>query len=487
MKPALYAIIDDREAPPPEIERLIGDVYYGDVLRRRRRYVDEMIAAAAGADDVIVLRSEEDTERLVRRIQSARGDNLWLRLPLLAAPLNLSKLDFLIRKMRFALEPMILAPVFEDDVPMVLLSQDAIGLLLAKPGKERRAFILSIAPEAANVSHGVEFVDLRKPEALRLFLSGATEPRAFNDLSVDRGIFVKSSTDVEKMKAEHDFSNLAPPEMRRFLLPTFGYEERDGVASYRMEHLRIPDAALQFVLGTLSTEHFEQLLDQFFDFIRSRSREDVGRKAVRECGTVQILDKMDKRLRAFADTKEHANLDAMLQAGGFREGMQGLERRATTLIRTALDEHDSSYLAFSHGDPCLSNILFDRRIGLIRLIDPRGASTREDALMHPLYDIAKLAHSICGGYDFINNALFSVEVDADLRLELVQNRGGAPSWVAEIFRSRLSAEGWDFAQVRAVEASLFLSMLPLHREHPRKLLGFALTASKIIEELEGLS
>ena len=485
MRPELYVVIDDRERPPPELEGLIGYIHFGDLLRRRQRYVDELTAAAAGADDVIVLRSSEDADRLVRRIEAVRGDTLWLRLPVISAPLDMGQLDQLIRKMRYALEPILLAPVQEDDAPMVLFPRDAIDLITAQPGKDRRSHILRLADEATQVDHNVDFVDLRQPDALRVFLSGATEPRKFNNLSAEAGVFVKSSQDIAKMKAEHDYFDLAPAHMQRFLLPTFDYVESDDVASYSMEHLRVPDAALQFVLGTFSETHFGQLLDQFFAFINARDPEVIGREAVRDKGREQILTKMQTRLKTFLDTAEGAHVDQMLTSGGVTGGLADLESRAAPLIEAALADHTGDHLAFSHGDPCLSNILFDHRIGLIRLIDPRGATVREDALLHPLYDVAKFSHTVCGGYDFVNNTLFSIEVDADLKLELQRHRGGAPDWVKDVFKTRLAAEGWDYRQVRAVEASLFLSMLPLHLDHPRKLLSFALIAKEIIEELEG--
>ncbi len=105
-------------------------------------------------------------------------------------------------------------------------------------------------------------------------------------------------------------------------------------------------------------------------------------------------------------------------------------------------------------------------------------------MLHPLYDVAKFSHSVCGGYDFVNNALSSIEVDANLKLELQRHRGGTPAWIIDAFKQRMEAEGWNYSEVRAVEASLFLSMLPLHLDHPRKLLSFALIAEEIITELE---
>ncbi|MEE8600099.1 hypothetical protein [Euzebya tangerina] len=485
MSAELHVILDDREVPPPEVRRLVGDIHFGDLLRRRQRYRDEVTAAAASADEVTVLRSDEDADRLIRRIESARGGTSWLRLPLVAAPLDVSRLDFLIKKMRYAVEPTFLAPLLDDDAPMVLPARDMVALLATRDRRERRSEVLRLAETSPTASHDVTFVDLRRPEALRAFLAGATEPRASNRLTVDAGILVKRSQDVAKMRAEHGFFTLAPPRMRRFLLPTFDFEESSGTASYRMEYVRVPDAALQFVLGRLSEDAFDQLLDQFFDYLDSRDADVVGRPAVRDAGRNQILDKMHRRLGDFFEMPEAAQLESVLAVAGVPGGLSSLADRATRLVESALDDSYADRLTFSHGDPCLSNILFEERIGLMRLIDPRGAVVREDALLHPLYDLAKFSHSVCGGYDFVNNGLYSVEVDDGLGLDLQLHRGGPPPWMHKAYRARLDRHGWDYDQVRAVEASLFLSMLPLHREHPRKLLGYVLIARDILQELEG--
>lgn len=484
MTPSIFVIIDDREAPATDLERLIGNVHFGDLIRRRRRYADELVAAATEADESILLRSDEDAERLIRQIETARGETLWLRLPTVIAPLDISCLDLLIGKLRFALEPVLLADVSEDDAPMLLFPSEAIDIVSSEHGNDRRSRILAMRNDYVKIPHELDFVDLRQADGLRQFLSGATEARDFNKLTVEHGVFKKSSSDVAKMKAEHDFFSLAPPMTQRFLLPTFGYEEKNGIASYRMEHLRIPDAALQFVLGAFTEADLNQLLDQFFAYIDSREREVVGRPAVQQKGRSQILEKLRDRLDAFGATEEGAKVDALLASSGVADGLAGLRRRAEPLIESALSDHTSEYIAFSHGDPCFSNILFDSRTGLIRLVDPRGASIRDNAFMHPLYDVAKFSHSVCGGYDFINNDQFSIEVSADLSLNLRRSRDGTPPWVREVFRARLEAEGWHYGQVRAIEASLFLSMLPLHRDHPRKLLAFALIARDIIDELE---
>ena len=52
-----------------------------------------------------------------------------------------------------------------------------------------------------------------------------------------------------------------------------------------------------------------------------------------------------------------------------------------------------------------------------------------------------------------------------------------------LFKMKLEENGYDYQLVRLYEASLFLSMLPLHIDAPYKVLGFILNAEKILEEL----
>ena len=62
-----------------------------------------------------------------------------------------------------------------------------------------------------------------------------------------------------------------------------------------------------------------------------------------------------------------------------------------------------------HGDPCFSNILYDPRNGIVRMLDPRGRFGSHDIYGDPRYDWCKLNHSIEGDYDFLVNGLFHFE------------------------------------------------------------------------------
>lgn len=485
MKLDVSLILDDRVPPPPEIVAAIGEIPFRRILRRRRRLAEEIAEMAAAAGRPLhVVDSDEAALALALRIESRGVGPVYLRLPACLAPIKMAALGPLITKAAFTMETMLISPILRDEAAAVLGAGDAVALLRARDAEARREVLLRIADSAPRMVDHLELVDLRRPRALLHFLSGATEARHFNETASGAGIFRKTSPEIAKMRAEYRFFHIAPEEMKRFLVPTFGFWETPSRAGYEMEHLPIPDAALQLIHRAFSAEDFEVLLDQFFAFLAARRPGPQDAAATLAAGRAHILDKLDARLESLMALPVGRKLDALLQISGPQAGLRAMQARARPLIEAALSRDAAKHLVVGHGDPCFSNILFDRRLGLLRLIDPRGAESLEEAMMHPLYDLAKFSHSVLGGYDFINNDLFSCDLGAGLDLTLELDDGGPPPWMQAAFRARLQALGYDVRVLRAVELSLFLSMLPLHADHPRKLIGFALVAARILSELE---
>ena len=71
-----------------------------------------------------------------------------------------------------------------------------------------------------------------------------------------------------------------------------------------------------------------------------------------------------------------------------------------------------------HGDPCFSNTLYDKSSEMLKLIDPKGALSEDEIYTNEYYDLAKLSHSILGNYDFMNNGLFRIELNNELKMDL---------------------------------------------------------------------
>ncbi|MBB4199234.1 hypothetical protein CCR94_21005 [Rhodoblastus sphagnicola] len=482
----LTVVYDDRPPLPREIEEIVGAGRFSAILRRRVTFGesirDEILKG--GCEDFYHLTDDLDANFLAGMIQTSAPGSIFLRLPSCQMPTRAGKLADLAAQAIYTPGSRLLAEPVNGEAPALLEASDLLPLLRPYNQQGIREHFLSPVFNAKVSANPCGFVDLRRPETFLEFMAGATETRAFNNARISGWTLRKSSSDRAKMEAEYQFFHIVPEQLKPFLLPTFGFEDDGRVASYAMERLAVPDCAMQFIHFAFDETSFGDLIDSFLCFIAARPLRPDGATSVRNVARKTIVEKMDARLETFLGCDMGRRVDRMLAEAGPLGALSQFAGRARALIAQAIDADRSDSLAIGHGDPCFSNILFDRRTRLMRLIDPRGARSRDEAWMHPLYDLAKFSHSVLGGYDFINNDLFDCVIDKSLSLQLLLQSGGPPRWSQEMFSARLQGAGIDLKVVRAYELSLFLSMLPLHMDHPQKLVGFALTACQLIDWLE---
>jgi hypothetical protein len=251
-------------------------------------------------------------------------------------------------------------------------------------------------------------------------------------------------------------------------------------ASYSMERLLMLDMGQQWINGAVDLPFLEHFLEDALRFLDERERRPCGAATARAHFESLYVDKVRQRLGAL-DRERVAQLDEMLRAGTSFGSLREIEELYFDLL-APFGEALPDYECVGHGDLCFSNILYDQRIRLFKLIDPKGASSLEAAYTDPLYDYAKLSHSILGGYDFIVNDLYEVAVGRDLTLRRHTADGDFEPFAAS-FVEALESRELDVARIRLYEASLFLSMLPLHRDRPRDLLAFVLVAAHILGEI----
>jgi hypothetical protein len=479
-------VYDDGGGVPDRIRRIIGASRFGDIVRHKRRLADSIQIAVETVPgcEFLQLKDESLLGDLLNQIERLPSESMVFRLPSSIVPVSTDLFRALITKLPYAIDPVIYGDQLMSDVPALMLRNDAIAILGERDPAKRRKLVGTFERRALHVDDALRFVDISEISNFLTFMAGTTETRNFNVSSVSAGVFRKWSHDVSKMRAEYSYFHIADEAMKRFLLPTFDFKEGAQGASYAMEYLSVPDAALQILHHTFNEASFDRLMTNFFAFIDARGRRNVGVEEVRRVAEQEIVIKLRRRVSQLLETPVGQQLEVLLRNAGPHGDLQVLVERCCVQLAKALDGSRIDFLALGHGDPCFSNILFNPEINLFRLIDPRGAETREAAFMHPVYDLAKFSHSVIGGYDFVNSGLAECKLDAKMRLALTLERGGPRSWLKSAFKSRLAELGWDATLVRAIEASLFLSMLPLHIDSPDKLPAFCLIAGGIIEELE---
>ena len=189
-------------------------------------------------------------------------------------------------------------------------------------------------------------------------------------------------------------------------------------------------------------------------------REMYETKTVQRCGP--LLD--DPSFAALTGERAAVNgVDGLGLAGALR---------LLPELAEATGLHERDRLTVIHGDLCLSNILFDRRNAIVRLVDPRGSFGPFGLYGDPLYDLAKLAHSISGDYDHLLHGQFElVELPGGVRLRahVTERQRGVKAQFTEWLAAQA---GPELETVRLIEALLFVSMVPLHADRPRSQLAF---------------
>lgn len=327
-------------------------------------------------------------------------------------------------------------------------------------------------------------VDIGVIENFIQCITGNFDSRYFNCLKGSEYTLVKSSSNKKKIKAEYNFYHLLPEDMKFWFVMPFNYREEENFASYMMERFHMTDLAVKWVHGSMDETEFEDLMDKYFFFFKSRHVRECSENDYQSKSKSLYVDKVNDRIAALKALPEYKRIEALLSVSG--ECNADIDSLAAKyfFLKGKIEGRNEypCQLVIGHGDPCFANALYNKSTKTLKFIDPKGAAMEDELWTNAYYDVAKLSHSVCGRYDFFNNALYNIEIDNDFsyHLEIPFDN----SRYIKIFREKAAENGFDYMTVRIYEASLFLSMLPLHIDNPHKVFGFILNVKNILEEIE---
>ena len=132
-------------------------------------------------------------------------------------------------------------------------------------------------------------------------------------------------------------------------------------------------------------------------------------------------------------------------------------QRVLRLLNTHIEKrHFFNQTSYYHGDPNLSNLFWEN--GQIRWIDPRG-----EIWGHWMHDVAKSCMSLFHRYDHIDAELY-IEGEKGVVFYDIGYEG-----LKEHFREKLKSTitEQEYRDIMLIEATLFLSSVPLHYHSPR--------------------
>ena len=325
-----------------------------------------------------------------------------------------------------------------------------------------------------------DLVDLNAATGLWQVETIHTSARSFNAFSTELPYVLKTSSNVAKARDEYDYFCQAPAALRAYLPQVgTGGTVPSGYA-YQIEFVPMLDLSRFVIHGSLRAEPDGAiLLAEIGKVLDATASRPTPLAQVQEALSELFIHKLERRMAELRALPIYADFLTAI-ASLCPQGLDGLtDQLIAALTECIAATPMKPRLVFGHGDLCFSNILYDRLSGRIKLIDPRGLSC---AYMPEYYDLAKLSHSVLGNYDFIINDMHSYFIDPQLRMNC---RAHVPDPVAHAdfqayFRSWCKARGYSLRLIRLGEASLFLSMLPLHSDHPARMVAQVCAARDIL-------
>lgn len=352
--------------------------------------------------------------------------------------------------------------------------------------------LLSVIQAAATATpfqlQTVEWIDCGHETNYYRSRAALINSRSFNRLQVDskRGTIFKSSENKLKLAREASYLEMLPTGLR-ILFPRLVAVSGSGehIDSYEMEYYGYPNLAEYLLYWDLSKESWWRCFDALNDILSlfRKYPASIGPARYQQFHWDKTVSRIDQYL---GDLKEDGLARTLMEKSITLNGkslapLNELLRSAESVISGSYRE--TTFSVF-HGDFCFNNILFDVASGVMRLIDPRGSFGDDCPGIHGdrRYDLAKLAHSSVGHYDYFVNGLFDVWAPSagEFRLETVL-RPHTP-WLAEMTDWLIKEQEQDPREIKVITALLFLSMCPLHQDDSSRQLAFFLRGMCLLDE-----
>lgn len=305
--------------------------------------------------------------------------------------------------------------------------------------------------------------------------------RSFNNLKYNekKDTITKTSENSSIISSEIDFYTSIPNKFKRYF-PHLLLENNKNKTLLEMEYISFPNIAEIFLFRKMGPNFWEKLVNSLFYIYEGFYK----KSEINQYENLSWLYSYKLKDR-FQDLENNLTNLKCFNMGSIinNETLINKKIRIPSLSKTIkkilifLNSFENSRpLCFGHGDLCFNNILVEPVSISVKLIDPKASkksSSGKIGLMDPLYDLAKLNHSFCCLYDSIVNNLFIFEQEQNnIEFYVVKspNYDVASFYFKKIFGKYFT----EPKNLRLITASLFLSMLPLHKENNNRVAALSI-------------
>lgn len=307
--------------------------------------------------------------------------------------------------------------------------------------------------------------DLGHPTGLVKARNSLFNARDFNSILTDTtlGILSKNSTKIQELADEAYWYETIPNDLKIFSPRLISYKENKDFATLTQELYGYPSLQEMFLFGDVNLEYWMLIIEKLFSIHKLFEKYSVE--------TNKDDAKWLYSIKTWERLKELEQQDEYWQKLLQKEFIIINEKKFLNIpkLKSRIDKFidnlmNNSTCTIIHGDFCFSNILFDSLNFVFKLIDPRGRLQKQTIYGDPRYDIAKLRHSAVGLYDFIVNGLYKISENSSTNFKFEIFSCVDYFQLEQIFDDIALKNGFNINEIKFIEALLFLSMIPLHKD-----------------------
>ena len=302
--------------------------------------------------------------------------------------------------------------------------------------------------------------------------------RSFNSLVINSkfGSIVKVSSQGQKLKSEINYYESLPKNLLHLFPRMFSFTQNSSCVEQVLEYF--PFRTISEVFTQENVPNF--VWERIFQRLHEITFNDLKKPGQNEYFDDPSEFFMSKILSRSEELRQFESFDAFLLDsenisinGAQYRGLNWILEKSNVLLAPL-----KSRISIVHGDFCFSNILADIDSGIFKLIDPRGGFHIDSIFGPQVYDVAKLAHSVLGRYDFLIAGQFHVTKEIDsytLKIAAPQNYLD----IVKLFEKEYLKDCYDIDLVRLLSSLILLSIPLLHMDDSSR--AIAIYLNGIIE------
>ena len=307
--------------------------------------------------------------------------------------------------------------------------------------------------------------------------------RYFNSLQFDDlgENVVKTSQDNTKLINEINWYKNIPNDILE-LVPKIKDSDVSDNPFIKLEYVKHPTLSELWLYSDFPSEFWKKIIQGLLDIIQTfkKHKENVSEQEYYSIYFQKTVDRIDELINNNKIFKEIFDDEYI--------SVNGTKLKNWSLIRDKIEQRiDELYNkddnCLIHGDLYFSNILYDSGTNKYKLIDPRGRWG--NGISGDIkYDIAKIRHSVVGGFDTITNGLYTVTYERTSGIDINVFEPTNYQIISKELDTQIE-KYWNLDEIKMIEGLLFISMLPLHEDNFERQLAFFTIGIKRLNEILG--